>query len=338
MKNSFVHVRLVGLALIGLAGMLVATSAGAQALDPFSPASVLIFPVVDARSGQGTGTVISVTNTNDNMFVSPTNNFRTGDVRVHFHYVDAHTSWRIFDRVEELTPNDTLTVLAGDHFVDNGNGYLYCIAEDMETGDPINFNYLIGDEVVVNVSQNYLAGINAIGIQALATGSDRTNTGHARTDSSTNGGDGDGRIDFDGHEYALWPDQLFIASFLEQSANVRSTLYLLSTLGGDWETRVAFLFFNNEETSFSRDFRFHCWTEATLESISGVTANLNGSSTEIACGWASLSGDNAVHVLTGQVDHAPPLLGALITQVSTPFTYGHLLHMTGTRDGGSLGY
>jgi len=331
-------IRILLIAAMSLLIAQASLSAETQALRTHEPASILIFPVVDARSGSGTGTVISVTNTNSDMTVSQTNNFHTGDVLVHYHYVDAMTSWRVFDRVEELTPNDTFCVFAGDHDVDMGCGYLYCIAEDMETGAPINFNYLIGDEVLVNVSQNYLAGMAAIGIQAVATGSDVTNTGHARTDSSTNGGDGDGKVDFDGHEYATWPDTLFIDSFLEQSTGVTTTLTLLSSLGGDWETTVAYLFYNNEETSYSRNHKFNCWTQVTLEEISEVTGSLGGSTSEVASGWASMTGSTSVHTLTGARNNSPPLLGAVVTQLTTPFTFAQLLHMQGSRSGGELDY
>jgi hypothetical protein len=327
-------------ALIALFAV-VAGLAPAQPTD-YVPGSVLIYPTVDSRAGMGKGTVISVTNTNASRVVSPINNYRNGDVQVHYYYVEGLEPYNnVFNRKEMLTPNDTLTVLAGTHNPEMEVGYLIVVAEDPESEAAIEFDYLIGDEIVVDVKQNKLWSIPAIAFQALPQGPVGTpldNNGRRLTDVNRNGS-----VDFDGIEYDMYPDVLFISSFFEQGATIESELILVSGLGSYYRVDVDFLFYDNEEDVFSRDYAFTCWTTEKLADISNVTKSLGGSATEAATGWARIDGDYAIHVLTGALwtnevcegPYDPPILGAFVQRIvgSTGFEFGHLLHHEGAQNG-----
>ena len=217
-------------------------------------------------------------------------------------------------------------------------GYLLVVAEDPESEDAIKFNYLIGSEVVVDVSQNRLWAIPAIGFRALVTEGSTDNNGRLKTDANSNGS-----VDFDGTEYDLYPDKLFISSFFEQSATMESELILVSGLGSYYRVDVDFLFYDNEEDVFSRDYQFTCWTSEKLSDISAITAALGGSTSEMATGWARIDGDFAIHTLTGSLwtneasgtNYDPPIEGAFVQRVlpSVGFEFGHLLHHTGSQNG-----
>jgi len=322
-----------------LLGGLVAAAA-AQPAD-LVPSSVLLFPTVDSREGSGKGTIISVTNTNASRIVSPTNNLRAGDVQVHYYYIEGLEPYNnVFNRQEFLTPNDMITVLAGSHNPEMEIGYLLCVAQDPETERAISFNYLIGDEVIVDVAQNKLWSIPAIGFRALVTGGARDNNGRLFTDVNLNGA-----VDFDGVEYDFYPDVLFLSSFFEQSATMEAELILVSGLGSWYRVDVNFLFYDNEEDVFSRDYAFTCWTSEKLSNISAVTRNLGGTTDEVASGWARIDGDFAIHTLTGALwdneapgagtNYDPPLEGAVVQRVlpTVGFEFGHLLHHSGYQNG-----
>jgi len=314
------------------------SSAMAQPSD-LVPASVLMFPTVDSRAGEGMGTVVSVSNTCASRIVSPTNNYRYGDVQVHYYYIEGTAPYNnVFNRTEFLTPNDTITVLAGTHNPEMEIGYLLMVAEDPESEAAISFNFLIGDEIVVDTKQNKLWAIPAIGFRALTTSGELDNNGRIKTDLNKNGS-----VDFDGNEYDLYPDKLYISSFFEQSATMEGELTLVSGLGSYYRVDVDFLFYDNEEDVFSRGYEFTCWTSEKLSDISKVTKNLGGTSSEAATGWARIDGDKAVHILTGKFwmneskesNYDPPIEGAFVQRVlgATGFEFGHLLHHSGSQNG-----
>ncbi|MBI1850123.1 MAG: hypothetical protein HYR85_07240, partial [Planctomycetes bacterium] len=64
---------------------LIAGSAMAQPRH-LQPASLLVFPYYN--SAPGAGTIISVTNTNDDRTYCPDDDFRAGDVVLHYVYID----------------------------------------------------------------------------------------------------------------------------------------------------------------------------------------------------------------------------------------------------------
>jgi hypothetical protein len=310
---------LVGAALVALVG-------SAMAQPNFdTPSSVLIYPIVDSRLGQGMGTVISVTNTNRNRVINTNTNLPTGTVQVRYWYVKGTDPWTFTDIPELLTPNDILTVLAGNHNPEVELGFLIVIAEDPTNDALINFNYLIGDEIVIDVAGARTTNINAMGFKALYEGPEQPN-GADLADR-----DGDGRAEFNGDEYERFPDLLYLSSFFEQSATMEGDLTFVALLGRDYRVGVNFLIYDNEEDQFSRNFFFVCWTRVALLGISSVFDSLGGSANEEQVGWCRIDGGDAVNILTGRVIFDAPILGAK-TQRVLPYAgleFGGLLHHSG---------
>jgi len=323
-----------------MAGCL-ATVAPAQPRQ-LEPGSILLYPQVDSRLGAGRGTIINVTNTNSSRIVFP-NNLRGGDVRLHYNYVAGTVPWGLTDLAEFLTPNDTLTVLAGDHNPQMELGFLLVIATDIETETAIDFDYLIGSEIVVDVVGDEIWDLPAIPFKALITGGPRSGTGHFFTDPLANGGNANGAVDFDGIEYDYWPDKLYLDSFHQVSALVTGDLILVSLLGQDFRISVGFLIYDNEEDVFSRTFDFICWTSVTLDQISNVFRNLGGNPNEFRSGWCRIDGSGAVNLLTGVIwrneggsgTYSPPIMGSFVQRMlmAPTFGAGDLLHQTGFQNG-----
>jgi len=313
---------LVGAALVALVG-----SAMAQP-NYDTPSSLLIYPIVDSRLGQGMGTVISVTNTNRNRVINTNTNLPRGTVQVRYWYVRGTDPWTFTDIPELLTPNDILTVLAGNHNPELELGFLIIIAEDPTNDALINFNYLIGDEVVVDVAGARTTNMNAMGFKALGTGATQPN-GAALADL-----DSDGRAEFNGSEYERFPEFLYLSSFFQQSATMEGDLTFVALLGRDYRVGVNFLIYDNEEDQFSRNFFFTCWTRVALLSISSVFDSLGGSSSEEQVGWARIDGGDAINILTGRVIFDAPIVGAK-TQRVLPYAgleFGGLLHHSGANN------
>jgi hypothetical protein len=313
---------LVGAALVALVG-----SAMAQP-NYDTPSSLLIYPIVDSRLGQGMGTVVSVTNTNRNRVINTNTNLPTGTLQVRFWYVKGVDPWTVTDIPELLTPNDILTVLAGNHNPELELGFLVVIAEDPTNDALINFNYLIGDEIVVDVAGARTTNLNAMGFKALAAGTTQPN-GAPLADL-----DGDGRAEFNGSEYERFPELLYLSSFFQQSATMEGDLTFVALLGRDYRIGVNFLIYDNEEDQFSRNFFFVCWTRVALLGISSVFDSLGGTPNEEQVGWARIDGGDAVNILTGRVIFDAPIVGAK-TQRVLPYAgleFGGLLHHSGVNN------
>jgi hypothetical protein len=308
------------------------------------PGSVLLFPYYNANPAQGAATLISVTNTNGSRMVGP-NNYRKGDVVLHYFYVDGDTC-RITNRRELLTPNDILTVLASVHNPSMTYGYLYVYAEDPESGDAIQFNYLIGDAIMLDVSANELWSYNAIafkGVMDEKTSPVRDRNDRIKTDVIANGGNANGSVDFNGVEYDFYPDELYLGSFLEERCTLRGRICLVSGLCADFQLELMFYFYDNEEDPYSRTFKFRCWECVWLQDISNVVIALGGSPNETPSGWARINGIRAINVVTGQVwrneipqgtNFDPPFIGIMTERIITAgFTVGRLLNWSGTQNG-----
>jgi len=108
--------------------------------------SLLIFPYYDSHPNALT--IITVTNTNSNAKVDPATGLPGGTIDVMFKYIDGYECTPA-DRVERLTPNDTLSIVAAEHnFNLNETGFLYVYAVHPDTGKPVAFDYLIGTETI----------------------------------------------------------------------------------------------------------------------------------------------------------------------------------------------
>jgi hypothetical protein len=309
------------------------------------PASLLLFPFYDARPG-GSLTIHTITNINWNRLKAE-NDFLAGDVLLHFFYVDGADCLH-FDRFEFLTPGDTLSVIAGDHNPEGNFGYLIVKAMDPETELPVDFDFLVGDQLVVDARGNFVWNLPPIAFRALADerldgAAARSVTGYAFTDLPINDGDNDGKADFNGYEYAYFPDQLILSSFFETNARSDTELVLLTPLDPMARVTVNFWIFNNTETRFSRSFQFSCFWAGSLADISNIVSNLEGDPGElplpgVQTGWAVIDGRRAWlgdNILTDDA----PIIGFAIQKFSgggRQVGTARLLHHVGTQCGDDL--
>jgi hypothetical protein len=285
-----------------------------------NPGSLLIYPSYE--SSPGSGTVISITNTKDDPSFNPNTNLN-GVVDVHFIYIDGYY-WTEFNRFERLTPNDTFTVLAGVHNPNSEEGFLYCVALNPTTQEPMSFNWLIGDEIVADGSGNWLYGFEAIPFKSpIGEG--------VATDL-----DADGILDLDGNEYERVADEMMISSFVAQG-DVTSTLILVSLAGNsDFRTTIDFKVYNNNEYEFSATYDFRCWAFVELSYIDSVFNDSFLSYTNIdtrynglsvgTTGWARIDGDRAVDVVGNEPAVTDPAFVGALAQSLDGYAVGHLLH------------
>jgi hypothetical protein len=297
----------------------------------------MIFPLFDSRPGFNT--IITVTNTNTSNIQCPPTSFREGDVTVHYAYIESDT-WLEFDLDENLTPADTLTVLARGHNREQKQGWLWVEARDPEVPTRgIDFDFLIGSAIVVNSDFDFEWEYAPYTFRALTeeSGSDHgsTSCGHLYVDEGSE--NDDFTLDFDGVEYDFFPKTLYIDQFfgegnppeLPGTQTFSNTLYLMSTqMTG---TTVNILFWNNNEVRFSRGFQFDCWTEASLSEISNIALESNlrssydsGELNGIPTGWVSFNSEDGI-------------LGCFVQRISGApnevLAAGDALHFTGFREG-----
>ena len=314
-----------------MAALLLATVAQAQPLH-LQPGSALVYPLFDSSSGAGT--VICVTNTNlDNQYCEGTD-FRQGDILVHYQYI-AGDDCLEFDRYEFLTPGDTICVIADLHNPEQDKGFVVVAAADPSTYDKVKFDYLIGSAIVVQSDLNFLWAYTPYAFLGRPAEGEGDVCERPTTDD-----DDDGAMDFDGVEYSLFPEKLFIDTFFEEKDNFSNQLTLLSTAGQDYINEVNFWFWNNIEVKFSRTLKFVCWWTGPLSDISQVVKSLGGDEEEmghppVQTGWAEIAGNRILDLAGNPVDSlVPPLLGVFAQFItSSDFAAGHALHYTGTLDG-----
>jgi hypothetical protein len=283
---------------------------------------MLLFPLYDARPG-GSITIHTVTNINWNRQKAD-NDFLAGDVLLHFFYVDGQECLH-FDRFEFLTPGDTISVFAADHNPEGNFGYLFVRAVDPETEMPVDFDYLVGDMLVVDYRGNYVWNLPALAFRALTDerlgiAAVRSDTGHAFTDLAANDGDEDGKADFNGFEYAYFPDQLIVSSFFEENNKVGTEIVLITPLDPLARVTANFWFFNNVESRYSRSFNFSCFWAGPLSDISNIVKDLEGDPYElprsdIQTGWAVIDGKRAT-IGDTVISEDPPLIGFIVQKFS----------------------
>ncbi|MEQ8766007.1 MAG: hypothetical protein RL885_18965 [Planctomycetota bacterium] len=314
-------------ALLSVAAVALAFGPVAQAKDR-NPGSVLIYPIYDSQPGSGT--VVSITNVKNDPTFNANQNLN-GVVDVHFIYIDGDY-WTEFNRFERLTPNDTFTAVANWHNPNSEIGFLYVIALDPNTQEPVSHNHLIGDEIVADGSGNWLYGFDAIAFKSLAA------EGQA-ADLNANG-----NVDLDGVEYEGVADQMMLSSFIgSNNSQVVPMLILVSLVGDDnFETRLDFELYNNNEYEFSATYFFRCFVAVELADIDesftdDFLANTNIDTRDNGLvigttGWARIDGDVAVDVVGNQAKRMdPPFVGAMAQSLSG-YSAGHLLHETDAKN------
>ncbi len=290
--------------LFALALVLVCAAPAAEA-GGRNPGSLIVFPEFDSTPGHDT--LITITNRR----VSS----NQGAVRLAFKYVSgvAATRCEIADRFEDLTPGDSISVLASTH--NPGvfhQGFLYVYAVKLVGGEnvPIAFDYLAADVVQLDGTLALLYSINPVMFEAKTAFGQPTDL------------DADGLRDLNGSEYEAAPDRILVPRFLGQASYAQSELVLVGLTGGkQFTTLLDFLIFNDNEEIFSAQYAFHCWARVPLLSINGVFGNTflhaytDDSANEIIgfaaqeAGWIQINGNTAWSTL--QSFHDPAFLAVL---------------------------
>jgi hypothetical protein len=328
-----------------LSAALAAVLAPSALAGGREPGSLLIYPV--HRSG-GFFTVVSVTNTN----LVPANQLSLGGTTAaHFQYVNVdpnpYNPFRpygcsTFDRVEILTPADTLSVLTTCHNASGPQqeGYLVVAAEDPRAFHvPWSHNWLLGSEFVVNASGGVYS-IEAVALQSpVAAGQP--------TDLNTNS-----KYDFDNAEYQPLPDVLYIDSFVALGG---SQLALINFTGEPEDVNtVLFSVWNNYEFPLSVTLQFNCWFDQPLTRISNLFSesflagtphdpreldlNCNGTS-DLQNGWAQIQSIGVRMPGGASVSSDGAMLGAITAGVISAINGGRLLAESRTKQSnGSFRY
>jgi uncharacterized repeat protein (TIGR01451 family) len=200
------------------------------------PGSVLIYNLYtsNATRPQRENTRINLTN------IHPS---RTAVVHLFFVEDDAPS---VADAFVCLTANQTVSFLASD--LDPGTaGYIVAVAVDQETGCPINFNFLIGDEYV-KLTAGHAANLTAEAFAALPGAAPNCDAASATAE-----------LLFDGVSYNLAP-RVLAADAIPSPADGNSTLLVINRLGGSLATGastlgdVVGLLFDDTENAFSFNF------------------------------------------------------------------------------------
>ncbi|MCA8941576.1 MAG: hypothetical protein KDB80_03370 [Planctomycetes bacterium] len=302
---------------------LLAGSAFAQGGHP-TPGSMLVFPV--HRSGVSMFTVLCVTNTNTTP-ATPTS--FGGSINAHFEYVNVTPNpanafmplgCTVFDRIEFLTPADTLCVLTSCHNAaapGGQEGYVVVTAEDpnqFDTPAP-GHNFLVGSEMVVNGAGTVYA-INALAYD-----------GYVR--------------DLDGSISSAGQDVLIIDSYV---ALAGSQLTLINGEGGALDKNdVYFSVYNDNERALSATLRFNCWFDQPLTAISPLFAesflaslpndpaeldiNCDGLG-DLETGWATIQSRGVFKPGGQQISQDGTILGAITAGGASSIDGGRLLWAT----------
>ncbi|MHC5209276.1 MAG: SdrD B-like domain-containing protein [Planctomycetota bacterium] len=290
-------------------------------------------------------TIVSVTNTN----LAPATPFSVGgSTNVHYQYVNTVANpadpfkplgCSVFDRIEFLTPGDTLSILTSCHNATAGaqQGYLVVSAQDPSQFDvDWSFNHLIGSELVVNGSGGVYA-LPMIALQGL-TGAGADGVPHP-TDDVLFGGDGDGQMDFDGKEYSAVPDVLMIDSFV---ALAGSQLALINLTGSVTATNTVLISaWNDNEFPMSVTLEFRCWFDQPLSAVSplftqaflenatphdpgelDLTCNGTGN---VETAWARIDSVGVKDAGGSPVDEDGAMLGSVTTGPTSLIDGGRLL-------------
>jgi hypothetical protein len=233
------------------------------------PASVLLFPfyrVSGAPEGVIEDTIITVTNTNSDLTLN-SSDLPMGTVDVKYYYIDSN-GCQPFDRVERLTPNDTFSVMVSHHlpYPGTSEGWLYVVAQDPTTHQPVDFDYLIGHSTFFDANQASWFQINPIAFRGIPGDGLPTDV------------DQDGNADLNGIEYEMMADNQMFPRFIGRfdvpnPGHVSALLFINLTGGALFQSSTKFLIFNDNEQIWSSTHTFTCWERVALEDISGAFKN-----------------------------------------------------------------
>lgn len=233
-----------------LTGILALTGlAPSAAAQRGKPASLLLFPEYDSRSGLLN--LITVTNIDE----TP-----GAEVLLQWEFIDGAFCTR-HNRTTSLASGDTLTVVASSYNPFPSQGYLYVYAKD-DASSPIVHNQLIGTSTILDGLGNLEYTVEPYTFLGV---------GPAGSSTDTNG---NGRRDLNGTEYSTAGDSFIFPRFLGQTASRTSELILVDLTGGPgYDTYVNMFWYNDNSQIFSVQHIFQCWEKVPLQSVSTVSTN-----------------------------------------------------------------
>ncbi|MCA8942431.1 MAG: hypothetical protein KDB80_07695 [Planctomycetes bacterium] len=328
--------------LASIAILLSAAVSSTALADGRKPGSMLTFPV--HRSGPGKFTIVSVTNTNTTP-ATPVS--LGGSTNLHFEYYNVvpdmvqgydglvagnpfvPAGCIVFDRVEFVTPADTLSVLTSCHnptFPGGQEGYVVVTAQNPAVYDQNwSFNRLIGSACVINASGT-MYSVNAFSSRSVFV-------------EGAPIADGQGLTKLQTGAYELLPRVLMIDSFMALNA---SQLALISATPQDHYLRDIYLsVWNDNEFPMSATLQFRCWFDQPLTRVSPLfsesfllSTSHDPSELDINCdgigdietGWATIR-TRRISLPGGQsVDQGDlGMIGAITAGNSTVVEGGRLL-------------
>ena len=306
--------------LIGTAGwtlvfffMTSVMAQGRYVAPQNTPGSILIFPLVDATPGRLT--VVSITNTNTNRRFVSGMPYREGDVDLLLRYI--YQDGSMVENVAQMEAGGVHSFFAQSHAGRVHAGYLYVIARDPFTGEAIDFDFLLGNALVLDLQTQAGFGIEALSFRSLAK-ENRSPTGlsplgHVYSDLGK-----DGQFYLDGTEFSATYDRITVPVLFEEvTGEIETEIVLLTTLPSNYRVDVQLELFNNNETGFQVPFHFQVWMKSTFGALTEVARmpNLNGVNPtgEIRTGWARFQATHAIDLLTGQAMNAPGIMGCFVT-------------------------
>jgi len=244
-----------------------------------------------------------------------------------------------FDRFEDLTPNDTLSLIVNVHNAEQAQGYLIVSAAD-ETGEHISFNNLIGHTMVLNGINHFEYAVNPFDYRSPVTHGEATDL------------NGDGNRDLDVNEYERTGAEILVPRFLgaptmpgypSMGGGYGSELIMIALSGGTaFDTTVDFLIYNDNEEVFSSEHTFNCWTKVGLTQVSNAFTSQFLSTTDHddseslggrESGWFSMKGGVA-NSISHSIAH--PSIAAVYLERAGMFTAADLPFEMGLADGSLL--
>lgn len=270
------------------------------------PGSVLIYSIYTSSASAA-----NIQNTR----LSLTNTSTTSVATVHLFFV-SRDSCQSSDVFVCLTPNQTVSFLASD--IDPGTtGYVIAVAVDRETGCPVQFNNLIGDEFV-KFASGHQANLGAEAIAAL-NGQPAVCDGLQRAE-----------LRFNGVSYSMLPAIVALDSVPSRADN-NNTLWFLVRLDGNLatdtftQTTLNGTLYDDAEASFSiGNYSILCQLTGTI--LPGALVGGGRFDTVVPAGrtgWLklNLAGTTPRGLLGAQINFNPNTRSN-----SNAYSQGHLLH------------
>ncbi|MHC4946243.1 MAG: hypothetical protein ACYTG7_24790 [Planctomycetota bacterium] len=236
------------------------------------PGSVLIYPFYRVEESipdkaVSKDTMITVTNVNPDMKLDQYG-LPGGTIDVRFVFQDVHDNCLPFDCWKRLTPYDTFSVMLSDYIPFHGlsEGWFFLHAVDTETGESLDFDYLIGHAMYFDSEAMVYFSYNPLAYQGVP--------GHGLPTDL----DLDGYSDLNGLEYQQVGDNQMYARFIGTYTNAvdafKTDLLLVNLTGGIFfQSTLKFLIFNDNEQAWSAFYDFWCWEVVPLDAFGEVFTN-----------------------------------------------------------------